>query len=87
MPDDPFRIRQTWPAYGRFLPHVVAATSHHDDERPVAAEDTAWLLANAGEYLHQNGQNAQALALQERALHIRESAHGNDHPAIVHSLN
>jgi tetratricopeptide (TPR) repeat protein/transcriptional regulator with XRE-family HTH domain len=87
MPDDPWRIRQIWPAYRRFLPHILAATSHHDDERPVAAEDTAWLLANAGEHLHQHGRNAEALPLQERALHIRESLFGDSHPAIVNSLN
>ncbi|MEO3863335.1 FxSxx-COOH system tetratricopeptide repeat protein [Acrocarpospora sp. B8E8] len=87
MPDDPYNIRQTWPAYRRFLPHILAATSHHDDKRPVATEDAAWLLANAGEYLHQNGRNTEALPLQERALRIRELAHGDDHPAIVHSLN
>jgi tetratricopeptide (TPR) repeat protein len=72
------------PAVG---PHVLTATAHHDDDQPLVAETTAWLLAHTGTFLRRQGRPEQALPLHERALRIREAVYGPDHPDVATDLN
>src|SRR5215470_17239901 len=38
---------QNWPAWRQFLPHVLAATTHHDDTDTTNSDQTSWLLDRA----------------------------------------
>jgi tetratricopeptide (TPR) repeat protein len=78
---------QNWSRWRQLLPHVLAATGHHDDARPLAAEDTAWLLNRAATYQQAHGQPAEARVLHERALRLDEAAYGPDHPHVASDLN
>jgi len=78
---------QNWPRWQQLLPHVLAATAHHDDTHPTAASTTSWLLDRAAIYQHTHGQPATARPLLERALHIRETTYGPDHPHVATTLS
>ncbi|MDQ3274477.1 MAG: FxSxx-COOH system tetratricopeptide repeat protein, partial [Actinomycetota bacterium] len=78
---------ENWPRWRQLLPHVLAATAHHDDAHPTAADTTAWLLDRAATYQQTHGQPATARPLFERALHLDETAHGPDHPHVATTLN
>jgi tetratricopeptide (TPR) repeat protein len=75
-----------WPMAARLLPHALAATDHAQalGVDPIA---TAGLLHQAGRYLWSRAEYAQAKALHQRALSIREAAFGADHPETAHSLD
>jgi tetratricopeptide (TPR) repeat protein len=77
---------EAWPAHARLLPHALAATGHGQDLN-VEGEAAANLLNGAGLYLWQRADHAQARALFERALSIREARLGADHPDTANSLN
>lgn len=88
--DLPFEIvdaPQHWPRWRQLLPHVLVATSHHPDDKPIAADEMSWLLDRAASYQRTHGQPAAAQPLCERALHIREARYGPDHPDVAESLD
>jgi tetratricopeptide (TPR) repeat protein len=75
----------TWPTAALLLPHAMATTDHADmvGADPAA---TAALLHEAGRYLWGRAEHAQARALHQRALAIREASIGPDHPDTASSL-
>ena len=77
-----------WPRWRQLLPHVLAATDHHDDAQPVAADDVAWLLERAATYLYVVGSGliTGARPLLERALTIRESLYDPNDPQVAATL-
>ncbi len=75
----------TWPAWQTLLPHVQAVVSH--DEVVNSRSDLTFVLAESASYLRAQGQAAQALTLDERALAIAEAALGPNHPTTAASLN
>ena len=74
---------QNWPRWRQLLPHVLAATAHHDDAHPTASSATSWLLDRAALYQRTHGQSVTARPLLERALHIAETTCGPDHPDVA----
>ena len=77
---------EAWPGYGRLLPHALAV-SGHAQALEIEPGSAAWLLNEAGSYLLRRADYAQARALFERALSIREARLGEDHPETATSLN
>jgi tetratricopeptide (TPR) repeat protein len=75
-----------WPMTVELLPHALAATDHAEALRvdPIA---TAGLLHQAGRYLWGRAEYTQAKALHQRALAIRETRLGADHPDTAYSLH
>jgi tetratricopeptide (TPR) repeat protein len=87
VPSDIVNAPQGWPRWRQLLPHVLAATSRHDDATPIAAADTAWLVDRAGTYLQSQREPIAARPLHERALQIQETLYGPDHPDLTTTLN
>ncbi|MGH3795696.1 MAG: FxSxx-COOH system tetratricopeptide repeat protein [Pseudonocardiaceae bacterium] len=84
VPDDPWDNPPAWPAWRQLLPHVLVATGA-DRTLDLAEQDVAWLLDRAGSYLHTGGEPAPARPLRERALELRRSRLGDDHPDTLES--
>ncbi len=84
VPDDPWDNPEAWPAWRQLLPHVLVATDAHRT-LDLAEQDVAWLLDRAGSYLHTGGEPAPARPLRERALNLRRSRLGDDHPDTLES--
>ncbi len=84
--DDPYDNPPTWPLWRELLPHVLAATDAHHTPDPTR-DDIAWLLHHAGSYLLTRGEPAAAQPLLERALRLRRSVLGEDHPDTLESAN
>jgi tetratricopeptide (TPR) repeat protein len=84
VPDDPWENPPAWPAWRQLLPHVLVATDPHRSLTE-AGEDVAWLLQRAAEYLQSRGEIARARPLFERALDLRRSWLGDDHPDALES--
>ncbi len=84
VPDDPWDNPAAWPSWRQLLPHVLVATDHG---RPLdgTEQDVAWLLDRAGSYLHTWGEPAPAQPLRERAMDLRRSGLGDDHPDTLDS--
>jgi len=77
---------QNWPQCQRLLPHARMAARLVADfglGSPVAAR----LLNQSGYYLNGRAQYVEAEPLYRRALAIRETALGPEHPATATSLN
>ena len=87
LPADIETVPANWLRWRQLLPHVLTATTHHDDTNPTAAITTSWLLDRAASYQRTHGQPATARPLYERALHLRETAYGPDHPHVATTLN
>ena len=88
LPEDIAGVPDSWSRWRQLLPHVLAATDHHDDTQPVAADDAAWLLHHAGTYHSVAGSGAPAARpLLERALCIRESLYDPNDPQIATTLH
>jgi tetratricopeptide (TPR) repeat protein len=87
LPNDIISAPDNWPRWRQLLPHVLAATSRHDDTTPIAAADTAWLVDRAGAYLQSQRQPTAARPLHERALRIQEALFGPNHPDLACILN
>jgi tetratricopeptide (TPR) repeat protein len=87
LPGDITETREHWPRWRRLLPHVLAATTHHDDAHPVAADATRWLLNRAATYQQAQGRPFDAHPLFQRALHLAEATYGHDHPEVADALN
>jgi len=85
-PTDPWDNPPVWPIWHQLLPHVLVVTDHH---RPLdgAEEEVAWLLDRAATYLQARGEYASARPLFERALDLRRSWLGPDHPGTLASAN
>ena len=79
VPDAPWNNPAAWPAWRQLLPHVLTATCPHRTLTGVE-RDVAWLLHCAAEYLHSRGESATARPLFERALELRRSMLGEEHP-------
>src|SRR5262249_38401414 len=87
LPEELMGAPQNWPAWRQYLPHVLAATTHHDDTDTTNTDHTSWLLDRAATYLQVHAQLAAARSLLERALRIDETAHGPDHPNVAIPLS
>ncbi len=74
----------TWPLWRQLLPHVLAATDVCHTLDPTG-DDVGWLLHHAGTYVLTRGEPASAQPLLERALSLRRSVLGEDHPATLES--
>ncbi|MGH3773625.1 MAG: FxSxx-COOH system tetratricopeptide repeat protein [Pseudonocardiaceae bacterium] len=85
VPDDPWDNPPAWPVWRQLLPHVLAATDSHRTFTGV--EEVAWLLDRAAMYLHTRGEPGPARPLFERALDLRRSRLGDDHPDTLESVN
>ena len=80
---------EAWPRWAVLLPHVLAATSHHEEVQPstpARSAEAAQLLDGAGIYLSVHGQFADARPLLERAVALTEAAYGPDHPDLAGHL-
>ena len=88
LSDDILDLQDNWPRWRQLLPHVLAATDHHDDTQPVAADDAAWLLHHAATYLSVAGPgHTVARPMLERALRIRESLYSPNDPQIASTMH
>ena len=83
VPADLWDNRPAWPVWRQFLPHVLVATDSHRTLTAVD-EDVAWLLDRAATYLW---GEPTARPLRERALNLRRSRLGDDHPDTLDSAN
>jgi tetratricopeptide (TPR) repeat protein len=84
--DDPWYNPPAWPAWRPLLPHVLVATDPHRTLTGVE-EDVTWLLERAAEYVQSRGEPALARPLFNRALDLRRSLLGEDHPNILESAS
>jgi tetratricopeptide (TPR) repeat protein len=84
VPDAPWNNPAAWPAWRQLLPHVLVATDPHRTLTGVE-RDVAWLLHRAAEYLHTRGEPTTARPLFERALELRRSLLGEEHPHTLAS--
>src|SRR6266702_3264631 len=75
----------TWLQCQHYMPQVQACAALIDQWGMTFAE-TAELLMQAGDYLEQSAQYAQAEPLYQRALVIREKALGSEHPSTAATL-
>jgi tetratricopeptide (TPR) repeat protein len=75
-----------WPACERLLSHALLGARHITTYN-VDLASAATLLRNAGYYLHQRGQYAEAEPLYQHALVIREKVCGPEHPDTAESLS
>jgi len=85
FPLESYDVR-TWPRCARLLPHVLAAAGHAE-ALEVASEATGRLLNQAGLYLWERAEFAEAKAAFERALTISEATYGPDHPKVATLAN
>ena len=78
VPDDPWDNPPAWPLWRELLPHVLAAT---DPNRTLTnVDEVACLLGRAATYLLTRGEPAPAQPLFERALNLRRTSLGDNHP-------
>jgi tetratricopeptide (TPR) repeat protein len=84
VPDDPWDNPTTWPAWRQLLPHVLVAIDPHRN-LTTAEQDVAWLFDRAASYLQIRGEPGPARPLFERALDLRRSQLGVDHPDTLES--
>ncbi|MBD1852490.1 tetratricopeptide repeat protein [Leptolyngbya sp. FACHB-711] len=82
----PFVDYDQWTQCARLLPHVESIQPYLPDELE-QVEALARLLNQAGYYLKQRGQYAEAEPLYQRSLEIREAQLGKDHPDVAESLS
>jgi tetratricopeptide (TPR) repeat protein len=75
---------ERWPLLGALVPHADHLASWlGPDERPIAL---GRVQNELGLYLRSQGQYADALRMQQSALHINESSLGPDHPDTASAL-
>ncbi|MGH3830408.1 MAG: FxSxx-COOH system tetratricopeptide repeat protein [Pseudonocardiaceae bacterium] len=84
--DDPWDNLSTWPLWRQLLPHVLTATDARRTLDPIG-DDVGWLLHRAGTYVLIRGEPASARPLFERALRLRRSVLGEDHPDTLGSAS
>jgi tetratricopeptide (TPR) repeat protein len=86
MPEDPWNNPATWPAWRQILPHILTATDPARILDPVI-DDTLFLLANAGRYLHTRGEFRAALPLLEHVHSAEQNRSDKDHPNTLSSAH
>ncbi len=84
--DSPWDNPPTWSLWRELLPHVLADTDARHTPDPTG-DDVAWLLHHAGTYVLTRGEPASARPLFERALSLRRSVLGEDHPGTLASAS
>ncbi|MGH3856217.1 MAG: FxSxx-COOH system tetratricopeptide repeat protein [Pseudonocardiaceae bacterium] len=84
--DDPWDNPSTWSLWRELLPHLLAATDARRTLDPTG-DDVGSLLHRAGSYVLARGEPASARPLFERALRLRRSVLGEDHPDTLTSAN
>jgi len=84
-PSGNFDVR-SWPECSRLLPHSYAVVEHVEKLK-IESTDLAALLNRMGFYLHDRAFYSAAEPLYRRALEIRETQLGPDHPDTATSLN
>lgn len=82
----PFVEYSNWPTCDRLIPHAQSLVSLID-EYSFDFPEAALLLNQAGYYLKQRAQYAEAEPLYQRALAITEKALGPEHPFTTACLN
>jgi tetratricopeptide (TPR) repeat protein len=85
-PDDGYGNPASWPRCAALTPHLLAICGTEIADA-IAYTESADLLDRAGGYFHGQGAYAAARSLVERALAIRESVLGPEHPDTASSLN
>jgi tetratricopeptide (TPR) repeat protein len=84
LPDEIHDIRW-WPAARLLLPHGLAA-AEHAEQLDVEGAVVAGVLGKLGMYLWARAELAAARRTLERALRIKEAAHGPDHREVAPTL-
>ncbi|MGH3708731.1 MAG: FxSxx-COOH system tetratricopeptide repeat protein, partial [Pseudonocardiaceae bacterium] len=84
--NSPWDNPPTWPLWRELLPHVLAATNAHHTPDPTG-DDVGWLLHHAGTFVLTRGKPAAARLLFERALGLRRTVLGEDHPDTLESAS
>jgi tetratricopeptide (TPR) repeat protein len=77
---------EEWPKCQQWLPHALVCADFIEKWK-LSFEEAARLLNEAGYYLRDRAQYAEAEPLYERALVIREEVLGKRHPDTAQSLN
>ncbi len=85
-PDDACDNPASWPRCAPLTPHLLAICGREMTDAAANAQ-YADLLGRAGEYFHGRAAYSAARPLFERALAIRESALGPEHPDTALNLN
>ncbi|MBL8658811.1 MAG: tetratricopeptide repeat protein [Rhodospirillales bacterium] len=75
-----------WPTMGALLPHALA-TAEAGERLEVGLETVGAVLNATARYHHVRAAYAEAEPLYRRALRIRETVLGRDHPDVATSLN
>jgi tetratricopeptide (TPR) repeat protein len=86
VPADPRDNPPAWAAWRQLVPHVLIATDPHRNPTGVE-EDVTWLLDRAGWYLLTRGEPELCRPLFERALDLRRSMLGDNHPDTLISAS
>jgi tetratricopeptide (TPR) repeat protein len=76
----------TWVESARLLPHILAIAERAETSQ-VATETTAHTLRQAGRYLYERAEFAQARMLLERSLAIHQAILGDNHPNVATTFN
>ena len=82
----PYVEYSNWPLCDRLIPHAQALVPLID-EHGFAFREATRLLNQAGHYLNERAQYAEAEPLFRRTLAILEIALGTEHPDVATSLN
>ncbi|MCI0423971.1 MAG: tetratricopeptide repeat protein, partial [Acidobacteria bacterium] len=82
----PYVVFSNWPLCDHFISHAQLLGSVID-KYGFDFPEAAGLMNQAGYYLNERTQYAEAEPLFKRALAIREKAHGAMHPDVATSLN
>src|SRR5262249_28439885 len=88
LPDD-LDLPTSWPRWRQLLPHVLTATDHPAATTPAVAPHTAWLLDHAARYIRRSLYSVDFRPITrplDRALRIRETLRGPDHPETAATL-
>ena len=85
FPQESYDVR-TWPACEAWLAHALYVTSLQRSAA-FSPRDTSRLLNQAGLYLKNRADYAQAESLYRRALEIDEATLGANHPEVASRLN
>ncbi|MCA1605991.1 MAG: tetratricopeptide repeat-containing protein, partial [Acidobacteria bacterium] len=84
--ENPWEHPLTWPVWRQLLPHILFVIDLH---RPLTGveEDVAWLLNHATMYLRITGEGISFIQPTKRALGLRRSRLGEDHPDTLESAS
>jgi hypothetical protein len=77
---------QTWPQCERLLPHALTVVSGME-RNGIQIAESGYLLNEIAYYFYERAQYADAEPLSRKAMKIRRTALGEQHPDYVASLN